>query len=86
LLLKKFIGETIADLANKTSIFWKEVRVFLLENKNDTTGTLVAKGFSLKEVLGGRPALAQTVVLCADNFYGETILRVILPKEEPENE
>ena len=33
----KYVGETIGDLAKTTGVSWRPIRIFFLENENDST-------------------------------------------------
>lgn len=75
--LQKFLGKTIKEFAEKTTIFWKPIRVFLLNDKNDNTGKFMMSAYTAKQILSRFPASATAKIIYAENYYGETILRII---------
>lgn len=75
--LQRFLGKTIKEFAEKTTIFWKPIRVFLLDDKNDNTGKFMVSAYTAKQILLQFPAAATAKIVHAENYYGETILRII---------
>ena len=71
-----YVGKTMQELAQMTSQFWYPVRVFVLNNDQDNTGTPTVTGYTLKTILNMRPSLSSAVVKFAEFYYGEIILRV----------
>lgn len=71
-----FIGKTLGELAAQTSIFWKEIRVFVLKDSKDTIGRHLINAFTVQQIIHAYPAAATATVAFAANYYGETILRI----------
>lgn len=78
--VQKFIGKTLRDLTKDTHIFWYPVRVFLLKDKSDNTGQFLMSSFSVAQVIDKFPAAADAVIAYADDYYGETVLRIQFPE------
>ena len=72
----KLIGKTLGELAEQFGVFWKIVRIFVLEDKDDDTGKLLMDAYSIREVVKRFPSFADAEVVIAYDFYGETIIRV----------
>jgi len=81
-----FVGKTLAEIAQFTSVFWKEIRVFLLKDENDEIGTYLMDAFTVKQIIGAHPELASAVIISAYKCREETILRILAAKEEPADE
>lgn len=73
---EKFIGATLLDAAQSTSIFFNPIRVFVLANEQDTVGRQLPGSYTIQQVIIRNPELKDAVIAFADNYYGETILRV----------
>lgn len=71
-----FIGKTLAELAEQTSMFWKPIHVFALDGEDDDTGKRLIDAYSIRQVVTAIPAVATATVAFANDYYGETILRV----------
>ena len=76
MFIEKYLGKTLRGLSEETHIFCKPIRVFFLSGPEDPVGQLLAEGFSIKQILQMIPASEDMVVKKAENYYGETILRV----------
>lgn len=75
-----YIAYTLGDLAKKTGTNFKGWAVFLLRDKDDDTGERVAEDFRISYIISRHPELADCVVKYSNDFYGQTVLRVIDPK------
>lgn len=73
------IGKSLGDLAKVTGFNFKGWAVFLLRNTEDEIGARVGEFFSLREILRKYPALGNCVVKYANEYFGQTVLRVIAP-------
>lgn len=79
MFIQKYKGKTLKELTEITHIFNKVLRVFVLDGEDDDTGRHLIDCFSVQQVIDQIPALADARVVLAENFYGETILRIAAP-------
>lgn len=73
---KDFVGKTLGELAKETSVFWRPLHVFLLEDENDTVGKRLMDAYAIRQVVSAVPAAAEATVIIADDYFGEPVLRV----------
>lgn len=79
--IKKYVGKTIDDLASNRNVFNKPVRVFVLDGDSDDVGKPLTPEFIISHFLYKHPFLKGMVVKSAEDYYGETILRVGISQE-----
>lgn len=77
---KTFIAHTLGDLAKNTGFNFSGWVVFLLRDKDDDTGERVAEDFRISQIVRKHPELTGCIVKYANDYYGQTVLRVIDPK------
>lgn len=82
MIIPQYIGQTLSELAAVTNMFWYPIRVFVLADKNDDTGRFLTEAYSVQQIINKFPATADAVVALAQNYFGETILRIRAPKTE----
>lgn len=61
-------------------IFISGIAVYVLKDENDSIGTLYAEEFSLRKILRDHPELRASVVVSHNDFFGESVFRVRMPK------
>lgn len=72
------IGKTLAEVARETNAdFFNGYSIFLLQDKNDTTGKWVDESYSVRAILKEHPEISDYVVKLENNFYGTNVLRAI---------
>lgn len=76
MLSQRLAGKTVKELVEIKSMFWYPIRVFLLENEEDKTGRLLISTYTFQQILDQCPAAAEAKVVSAENYFGETILRI----------
>ena len=84
MFIQEYQGKTLKALTKITNIFSKPVRVFVLADKDDDIGQQLITSYTVQQVIDQCPALADAVVVRAEMFYGETILRVSYEQKEGE--
>ena len=82
---KTFVGQTLGDLVKNTGFNFYGWVVFLLRDKDDSTGARVAEDFRISQIVRKHPELTGCIVKCANDYYGQTVLRVIDPKTAAES-
>lgn len=81
--MRKYIGHTLAELAETTSFNSAGWQIRLLDGTDDI-GEKVAKDITLLHILRKRPGLAVAEVVQACDSCGEIVLRVRYPRTEKE--
>lgn len=76
--ISEYVGKTLKELAEETHITFKPFRVFVLSDPNDDVGQALPACYAIKQIVTQFPAVADTVVMTASNYFGETILRVAI--------
>ena len=74
--MKRYLGKTLGELAEHKNMFWKPIRVFVLQNEEDSIGRQIAPAYCFDQIIFNLPVLSSAVVCSADNYFGELILRV----------
>lgn len=85
--MQKYIGRTLDELAQVTGFNYKGWAVFLLANQEDTVGQRIDEDFTLRSLLQRHPELDPAcLVEFAHDFYGQIVLRVIMPPQVADQE
>lgn len=75
------IGKTLAEVAKDYGASLQGYAVFVLEDESDQIGTQIGKemilNFSVKSILRKYPEYASYKVKYTNDFFGETVFRVI---------
>lgn len=75
--MRKIEGLTLGFVARILPMKRAGYRVFILDGRKDDTGRLAASGYELRQILWAHPELKRCRVAMAEDYYGETILRVL---------
>lgn len=73
---QRFLGKTLKEIAAKSDPNFKGFVVFILKDDQDDTGRRVESCFHIRHFLQKHPEMANYKVKIANDYYGETILRV----------
>lgn len=73
---QRFLGKTLKEIAAKSDPNFKGFVVFILKDNQDDTGWRVESCFHIRHFLQKHPEMANYKVKIANDYYGETILRV----------
>lgn len=71
------IGKTLAEVHKDCGSSAGGYTVFVLQEENDKTGTKLDTDFSIGMILKKHPQYADYKVKYENNYFGETVLRVL---------
>lgn len=71
------IGKTLKELSKNSNFNINGICIFELESEEDMNGKMIAEDFSLKYILIKHPELKNKKVVKFNDYFGETIYRVI---------
>ena len=71
------IGKTLSEVAKDCGVSFTGYSVFVLVDKNDRVGKLLGESISIKHILRKHPQYADYIVKYENDFFGETVLRVL---------
>lgn len=74
------IGKTLSEIQKDCGYNPNGYAVFLLFDENDNRGKLIAEDFSIGDILHEFPEYAELKVKLENDFYGETVFRVLKEK------
>lgn len=77
-VMKDCVGMTLKDSAPYIGCARMQgVALFILEDKNDTTGKCIDEDFTLKMILTKHPELENYKIKYMNNFYSMLVVRAI---------
>ena len=76
-MYEQYEGLTLKEIAPDLDCNYKGVVIFQLRDVNDVQGRRIAEDFSLKTLLFRLPNLSDKKVVSANDFFGQTIFRVL---------
>ncbi len=77
------IGKTLEKVLNDgNAVFISGIAIHALKDENDSIGEPYAEEFSLRKILRDHPELRAAIVVSHNDFFGESVFRVRIPKSE----
>lgn len=73
--VEKFIGKTLGEMAEQTSMLWKPAHIFVLQSEEDDTGTHLMDAYAIRQVITAHPHMKEATIVFANDYYGETVIR-----------